>query len=170
MKKGFISIISLFLLLVLSLSTGFIHKQNLNTSEYTKDLYNKKQAQYLAESIMNKYLSENYENLEEIIIKDWEEINKTDSKRKTKSYYLSKSQYVFLDGKKYRIKIRHIYRKEREEDKLKDVYKVSLSDINFRVGNSKARSDVYFRVIDDKESENLKNNGKKLKMIIKHTY
>ncbi len=167
MKKGFISIISLFLLLVLSLSTGFIHKQNLNTSEYTKDLYNKKQAQYLAESIMNKYLSENYENLEEIIIKDWEEINKTDSESKLESY-LKTSQYVLLDGKKHRIKISRIYRKE--EDKLKYVYKVSLSDINFRVGNSKSRSDVYFRVIDDKESENLKNNGKKLKMIIKHTY
>ena len=63
MKKGFISIYTLIIFLILSLTITFIYTQNENTNEYINDLYNKKQAQYLAESILNIYIDSNYEKI-----------------------------------------------------------------------------------------------------------
>ncbi|WP_297281570.1 hypothetical protein [uncultured Anaerococcus sp.] len=166
MKKGFISIVTLFVLLVLSLTISFVYKQNINTSEYSKDLYNKKQAQYLSESIINKYLTENYDQLEEIILKDSQKQRKIKGLTKTDSYNLNTNQSVVYKGVAYNIKVSHVYRED--EVKLQDVYRISLADINIKVGNSKANSDIWFKIIDDEE--NLKNNGKKIKIIIKHTY
>lgn len=70
MKKGFISIYTLIIFLILSLTITFIYTQNENTNEYINDLYNKKQAQYLAESILNIYIDSNYEKIKNEILKD----------------------------------------------------------------------------------------------------
>ena len=166
MKKGFVSIITLFVLLVLSLTISFAYRQNINNSEYSKDLYNKKQAQYLSESILNKYLVENYDQLEKIIIEDYKKQRKITGESKTDSYNLKNRESVVYKGREYNIKISHVYRED--DEKLRDVYRISLADINIKVGDSKANSDIWFKVIDDEES--LKDNSKKIKIIIKHTY
>ena len=70
MKKGFISIYTLIIFLILSLTITFIYTQNENTNEYINDLYNKKQAQYLAESILNIYIDSNYEKIKNEILKE----------------------------------------------------------------------------------------------------
>lgn len=52
-KKAFISIYVLLLLLILSISVSFIYEQNKNDNDFNKDLYNKKQALYISESVAN---------------------------------------------------------------------------------------------------------------------
>ena len=160
MKKGFVSILTLFVLLVLSLSITFVYRQNENTSEYVRDLYNKKQAIYLAESVMNSYLVENHDKLEEIILRN----DLITDKKKTDNYELNKSSNFLYNGKSYYIKIYHKYYDE--DMKLQDVYKVSLE--NVRVGDSKSDSALWFKVIE--EDDDLENDKKSIKMIIRSTY
>ena len=166
MKKGFISILTLFVLLVLSLTITFIYQQNINNSEYISDLYNKKQAQYLAESVINKYLVENYDELEDIILTDHKKYNKINEElnKSTEKYLLEDDLKISYEGRNYTLKLRHIYRKE--DPRINDSYKLSI--FNIRVGNSKSSSEIWFKVIDD--ADNLKNNGKKIEIITKLTY
>lgn len=166
MKKGFISILTLFVLLVLSLTITFIYQQNINNSEYISDLYNKKQAQYLAESVINKYLVENYDELEDIILTDHKKYNKINEEvnKNTEKYLLEDDLKISYEGRNYTLKLRHIYIKE--DPKINDSYKLSI--FNIRVGNSKSSSEIWFKVIDD--ADNLKNNGKKIEIITKLTY
>lgn len=90
MKKGFISIYTLIIFLILSLTITFIYTQNENTNEYINDLYNKKQAQYLAESILNIYIDSNYEKIKNEILKDNEYYKNEDRK----SYWVSEDGKV----------------------------------------------------------------------------
>lgn len=160
MKKGFVSILTLFVLLVLSLSITFVYRQNENTSEYISDLYNKKQAIYLAESVMNSYLVENYDKLEDTILKN----DLITNKKKTDNYELNESANFLYNGKSYYIKIYHKYYDE--DMKLQDVYKVSLENVS--VGDSKSDSALWFKVIE--EDDDLENDKKSIKMIIRSTY
>lgn len=160
MKKGFVSILTLFVLLVLSLTITFVYGQNENTSEYVRDLYNKKQAIYLAESVMNSYLVENYDKLEDIILKN----DLITDKKKTDNYELNESANFLYNGKSYYIKIYHKYYDE--DMKLQDVYKVSLENVS--VGDSKSDSALWFKVIE--EDDDLENDKKSIKMIIRSTY
>ncbi|WP_394022819.1 hypothetical protein ACF3NF_06945 [Anaerococcus martiniensis] len=160
MKKGFVSILTLFVLLVLSLSITFVYRQNENTNDYISDLYNKKQAIYLAESVMNSYLVENYDKLEDIILKN----DLITDKKKTDNYKLNESANFLYNGKSYYIKIYHKYYDE--DMKLQDVYKVSLENVS--VGDSKSDSALWFKVIE--EDDDLENDKKSIKMIIRSTY
>ncbi len=160
MKKGFVSILTLFVLLVLSLSITFVYRQNENTNDYISDLYNKKQAIYLAESVMNSYLVENYDKLEDIILKN----DLITYKKKTDNYKLNESANFLYNGKSYYIKIYHKYYDE--DMKLQDVYKVSLENVS--VGDSKSDSALWFKVIE--EDDDLENDKKSIKMIIRSTY
>ncbi|MDU7411712.1 MAG: hypothetical protein E7L04_04365 [Anaerococcus sp.] len=90
MKKGFISIYTLIIFLILSLTITFIYTQNENTNEYINDLYNKKQAQYLAESILNIYIDSNYEKIKNEILKENEYYKNEDRK----SYWVSEDGKV----------------------------------------------------------------------------
>ena len=111
MKKGFISILTLFVLLVLSLTITFIYQQNINNSEYISDLYNKKQAQYLAESVINKYLVENYDELEDIILTDHKKYNKINEEvnKNTEKYLLEDDLKISYEVRNYTLKLIHIY-------------------------------------------------------------
>lgn len=160
MKKGFVSILTLFVLLVLSLSITFVYRQNENTNEHVSDLYNKKQAIYLAESVMNSYLVENYDKLGDIILKN----DLITDKKKTDNYELNESANFLYNGKSYYIKIYHKYYDE--DMKLQDVYKVSLENVS--VGDSKSDSALWFKVIE--EDDDLENDKKSIKMIIRSTY
>lgn len=166
MKRGFISILTLFVLLVLSLTITFVYRQNVNNNEYISDLYNKKQAQYLAESVINKYVVDNYDELEDAILTDHEKYNKSDEKanRNKGNYLLDGDLKINYEAKDYNLKLRHILRKE--DPKINDSYRLSL--FNIKQGNSRSSSEIWFKVID--EDDNLKNNGKKIKIITKLTY
>ena len=58
MKKAFISIYVLLLLLVFGLSISFIYKENDTSSDLSEGLYNKKLALYEAESFLNIVVGE----------------------------------------------------------------------------------------------------------------
>lgn len=158
MKKGFISILTLLIFLALTLTTSFIYEQNENTSQYISDLYNKKQAQYLAETVLNIYIDENYENIKEKILND----EKSYRSNKNESYWISEDEMVIYNGKTYYFKIAYMYRKE--EAKLSDVYRIETSKIE--VGDSIARAEAIFKVIDAEG-----NSGQKdIKLMAKYTY
>ena len=67
MKKAFISVYTLIVLFIISLTITYIYNQQKNSSSYAKGLYEKKQAQYLAESVMNTFMEENSDQVDEII-------------------------------------------------------------------------------------------------------
>lgn len=158
MKKGFISILTLLIFLALTLTTSFIYEQNENTSQYISDLYNKKQAQYLAETVLNIYIDENYENIKEKILND----EKSYRSNKNKSYWLSEDEKISYEGKNYYFKIAYMYR--RDEEKLSDVYRIETSKIE--IGDSIARAEAIFKVIDAEG-----NSGQKdIKLMAKYTY
>lgn len=158
MKKGFISILTLLIFLALTLTTSFIYEQNENTSQYISDLYNKKQSQYLAETVLNIYIDENYENIKEKILND----EKSYRSNKNESYWISEDEMVIYNGKTYYFKIAYMYRKE--EAKLSDVYRIETSKIE--VGDSIARAEAIFKVIDPEG-----NSGQKdIKLMAKYTY
>ena len=73
MKKAFISVYTLIVLFIISLTITYIYNQQKNSASYAKGLYEKKQAQYLAESIMNTFMEENSDQVAEIILKHYEE-------------------------------------------------------------------------------------------------
>ncbi len=61
MKKGFITIYVLLVLLFLSVSIAFVSRQVQSKNDLSKDLLTKKQAVYEAESRVNIFVN-NYEN------------------------------------------------------------------------------------------------------------
>lgn len=158
MKKGFISILTLLVFIGLSLTLSFIYEQNEATSLYASDLYNKKQAQYLAETVLNIYIDENYATIKENILKD----EKSYKSNKNKSYWVSEDEMLIYDGKTYYFKIAYMSRKE--EAKLSDVYRIETSKIE--VGDSIARAEAIFKVIDAKNNKGQKD----IRLMAKYTY
>lgn len=74
MKKGFITIYVLLVLLFLSISLAFVSREVQSKNDLSKDLLNKKQAVYEAESRANIFIN-NYENeIKEYILEDYKRI------------------------------------------------------------------------------------------------
>ena len=159
MKKGFLSVLVLMSLLILSLTISFIYQQNKNTNTYTRDLYNRKKARYKAESVLNICYVDNFEKIEEKILKDYEKMLADRKNYEAESYSVGTT----IDSKKYTAKILHISRND--DDSLKDVYRINLNDV-IVVGNSQADPEYFIKVIDDPE----KPGKKTIKIISKQFY
>lgn len=83
MKKGFINIYVLLILLTLGLTIGFIHRENESNYDITVDFYNKKVGLFEAESLLNIIIEES--RIDDSKIKDKGEyffyiVNSLDSK------------------------------------------------------------------------------------------
>lgn len=157
MKKGFISIFTLLVFLTLTLTITFIYQQNENTDQYTENLYNKKQAQYLAETVLNIYIDENIDYIKEKILED----NCYQSKD-VKSHWILENEMISFKGHNYYLKVAHMYRDD--EPKLSDVYRIETSKIE--VGDSIGSANAIFKVIDsDNTSEE-----KDIRLMTKYTY
>lgn len=157
MKKGFISIFTLLVFLTLTLTITFIYQQNENTDQYTENLYNKKQAQYLAETVLNIYIDENIDYIKEKILED----NCYKSK-KVKSHWILENEMVSFKGHNYYLKVAHMYRDD--EPKLSDVYRIETSKIE--VGDSIGSANAIFKVINSDEI----SEEKDIRLMTKYTY
>lgn len=160
MKKGFISILALLALLALSLAITFIYQQNLNTSQYSKDLYNKKKAQYLAESVLNVYIEENSKEITDFIIDDYKE-NKNISNRETVA--LRENLNIDYEDNKYYLKLAYINRNDNFPT-INNLY--MLSSKNIQIGQSKAIGEIYFKVLENSEKE----DDYKIEIAFRRTY
>lgn len=162
MKKGFISIFTLMVLLILSITITFLFVQNQNMADYNKGLYEKKQAQYLAESVLNKYLDENFDQLAKLILEDFEANTKTDRK---KTLRIAEKLRTTYDGKDYTLSIAVIHRKDDKD--LDGSYMVYAN--NIRLGEAQGHSHIYFRVKEVGEESDLFDKNR-LEIIIRQTY
>lgn len=160
MKKGFISILALLALLALSLTITFIYQQNLNTSQYSKDLYNKKKAQYLAESVLNVYIEENSKEITDFIINDYKE-KKDISNRNTET--LKENLNLNYEDNKYYLKLAYIKRNDNFPT-INNLY--MLSSKNTQIGQSKAIGEIYFKVFENNEKE----DDYKIEIAFRRTY
>ena len=160
MKKGFISILALLALLALSLAITFIYQQNQNTSQYSKDLYNKKKAQYLAESVLNVYIEENSKEITDFIIDDYKE-NKGISNRETEA--IRENLNIDYEDDKYYLKLTYINRNDNFPT-INNLY--MLSSKNIQVGQSKAIGEIYFKVLENNEKE----DDYKIEIAFRRTY
>lgn len=160
MKKGFISILALLALLALSLTITFIYQQNLNTSQYSKDLYNKKKAQYLAESVLNVYIEENSKEITDFIIDDYKE-KKGISNRNTET--LKENLNLDYEDNKYYLKLAYINRNDNFPT-INNLY--MLSSKNIQIGQSKAIGEIYFKVLENSKKE----GDYKIEIAFRRTY
>lgn len=160
MKKGFISILALLALLALSLAITFIYQQNLNTSQYSKDLYNKKKAQYLAESVLNVYIEENSKEITDFIIDDYKE-KKDISNRNTET--LKENLNLDYEDNKYYLKLAYINRDDNFPT-INNLY--MLSSKNIQIGQSKAIGEIYFKVLENSKKE----GDYKIEIAFRRTY
>lgn len=160
MKKGFISILALLALLALSLAITFIYQQNLNTSQYSKDLYNKKKAQYLAESVLNVYIEENSKEITDFIIDDYKE-KKDISNRNTET--LKENLNLDYEDNKYYLKLTYINRNDNFPT-INNLY--MLSSKNIQIGQSKAIGEIYFKVLENSKKE----DDYKIEIAFRRTY
>lgn len=160
MKKGFISILALLALLALSLAITFIYQQNLNTSQYSKDLYNKKKAQYLAESVLNVYIEENSKKMKGFIIDDYKE-KKDISNRNTET--LRENLNIDYEDNKYYLKLAYINRNDNFPT-INNLY--MLSSKNIQIGQSKAIGEIYFKVLENSKKE----GDYKIEIAFRRTY
>lgn len=160
MKKGFISILALLALLALSLTITFIYQQNLNTSQYSKDLYNKKKAQYLAESVLNVYIEENSKEITDFIIDDYKE-KKDISNRNTET--LKENLNLDYEDNKYYLKLAYINRNDNFPT-INNLY--MLSSKNIQIGQSKAIGEIYFKVLENSKKE----GDYKIEIAFRRTY
>ena len=141
MKKGFISIIVMILLLFLALSVSFVARQNEVDSSLFSDLYNKKQAYYNCQSALNIYLAENMEKLEDDI-----KNNRIDRSRNTE---IGKISY---DGESYPVRIE--YQKDSKIPEHRNTYVVIVAKAR-KGSNASARAFLYL------------NNSNKIKLLYK---
>ena len=160
MKKGFISILALLALLALSLAITFIYQQNQNTSQYSKDLYNRREAQYLAESVLNVYMEENSKEMKGFIIDDYKE-KKDISNRNAET--LRENLNIDYEDNKYYLKLAYINRNDNFPT-INNLY--MLSSKNIQIGQSKAIGEIYFKVLENSEKE----DDYKIEIAFRRTY
>lgn len=166
MKKAFISVYTLIVLFIISLTITYIYNQQKNSASYAKGLYEKKQAQYLAESIMNTFMEENSDQVAEIILGDYDKKIEEDTKKIKKQTKSLGYKYYKYGNKNYKINISRIgndYRKE-----IDGLYLIFLDDVS--VGDSKADSEIYIKVFDKKEKNDEEFDKNRLRIEIRHTY
>ena len=120
MKKGFVSIYVLLLLLILSVSIAFINDQSENNQEIKSSLLDKKQATYDAESSINIYLKEEKESLLTYIDRDFDrdisalsEVEIANLKEDS-VYYKNNNRKIYLT-------------------RVKDFYRDDLKDTNTKI-------------------------------------
>lgn len=160
MKKGFISILAFLALLALSLAITFIYQQNQNTSQYRKDLYNKKKAQYLAESVLNVYMEENSKEITDFIIDDYK-AKKDISNRNAET--LRENLNIDYEDNKYYLKLAYINRNDNFPT-INNLY--MLSSKNIQIGQSKAIGEIYFKVLENSKKE----GDYKIEIAFRRTY
>ncbi|MDU2557990.1 MAG: hypothetical protein E7C95_03330 [Anaerococcus prevotii] len=74
MKKGFVTIYVLLILLFLSISIAFVSRQVQSKNDLSKDLLTKKQAVYEAESRVNIFVNDYESEIKEYILEDYKRI------------------------------------------------------------------------------------------------
>lgn len=160
MKKAFISVYTLLVLLIVSLSITFIYNQQKSSSDYARSLYDKKKAQYLAESILNSFMDEKSDRIGRLIIDDYDK-KFTDNKTR-----LVDELFYKYEGKTYKITISKVYHPHRKE--LNGLYMIFPEKI--KVGESTAMAEIYVKVFDRKDEINEKYDKNRLRIKIRHTY
>lgn len=166
MKKAFISVYTLIVLFIISLTITYVYNQQKNSASYAKGLYEKKQAQYLAESIMNTFMEENSDQVAEIILGDYDKKIEEDTKKIKKQTKSLGYKYYKYGNKNYKINISRVgndYRKE-----IDGLYLIFLDNVS--VGDSKADSEIYIKVFDKKDENDEEFDKNRLRIEIRHTY
>lgn len=74
MRKGFVTIYVLLILLFLSISLAFVSKEVQSKNDISKDLLTKKQAVYEAESRVNIFINDYESEIKEYILEDYKRI------------------------------------------------------------------------------------------------
>ncbi|MDD7306397.1 MAG: hypothetical protein PUG67_07385 [Peptoniphilaceae bacterium] len=135
-KKGFISIYVLFLLLILSLSLTFLYEQNKNDYDFSVDFYDKKQAIYASESVLN-LANKNFDSFRDQTIKEIKDYYYSYIvKRMDKGKIDVKKTYkISYDNKTYEPKFVYI-----EKDKI--IRLISQA----KIGNCKAESRMDYQL------------------------
>lgn len=143
MKKGFISIFVLLVLLCLTVSIAFISRQSNNNLEINESIYDKKRAIYKAESILNIFLKANKDDLSAFIKKDFANNpaknmkNSVDINKKTFkiSYAEDKDNYVKV------FRMAEFYDIDGKSDSLR-IYRIENTSV---VASSMAEARAYVK-------------------------
>ncbi len=151
MKKGFVTIYVLLILLFLSVSIAFVSRQVQSKNDLSKDLLTKKQAVYEAESRANIFVN-NYENeIKEYILEDYKRI--IDESLSDIDHANAKEFYIDYNNSKKKIMLMRVIDPNIAPRKDK-VYRV-FEHIYYK--NVMAEADIYLRA---RENIILSSQGK----------
>lgn len=151
MKKGFITIYVLLVLLFLSISLAFVSREVQSKNDLSKDILNKKQAVYEAESRANIFVND-YENaIKEYILEDYKRIIKKDLS--DVGHADAKEFYIDYNNSKKKIMLMRVIDTNIAARKDK-VYRV-FEQIYYK--NVRAEANIYLR---DRENILLSSEGK----------
>ena len=140
MKRGFISIYVLLVLLFISVSIAFLARQVQNNTDIESDLYAKKEAIYDAQSQINIFYKNDFDKIKEYVLEDLKRTNVDgmidENFQNAKQYqltYKNKDAIIYM-GRVIDTKI------NRNRDKIYKIASVIES------GNVKAEANIYFKI------------------------
>lgn len=140
MKRGFISIYVLLVLLFISVSIAFLARQVQNNTDIESDLYAKKEAIYDAQSQINIFYKNDFDKIKEYVLEDLKRTNvdgmSDENFQNAKQYkltYKNKDAIIYM-GRVIDTKI------NRNRDKIYKIASVIES------GNVKAEANIYFKI------------------------
>lgn len=140
MKRGFISIYVLLVLLFISVSIAFLVRQVQNNTDIESDLYAKKEAIYDAQSHVNIFYKNEFDKIKEYVLEDLKRTNvdgmSDENFQNAKLYqltYKNKDTIIYM-GRVIDTKI------NRKRDKIYKIASVIES------GNVKAEANIYFKI------------------------
>lgn len=163
-KKAFISLYVILLLLILSISVSFIYEQNKNDVNFNKDLYDKKQALYMSESVNN--LASKDEGLEDYKKEVFEEIKDhyygiiVREFKKEKLNILPQSLKINYDDQVYKTSLQYIDSKDYIRLKT-TIYKgsaVGVSTSDYKISpkfDFKSKDPIVYDFKEDLNFENI---------------
>lgn len=141
-KRGFVTIYVLLLLLILSITISFLFNQNKNDLNFNKDLYDKKQALYISESVANLALKD--EGLNEYKEKIFQSIK--DYYRKAKNEGTKIEEEKVGETKAYYPKINYIGRVYTPKTSYITTKKKIRLESEANLGDTRAKTIVEYKV------------------------
>lgn len=143
MKKGFITIYVLLVLLFLSISLAFVSREVQSKNDLSKDLLTKKQAVYEAESRANIFVNNYEKEIKEYILEDYKRI--IDERLSDVDHANAKEFYIDYNNSKKKIMLMRVIDSNiaPRQDK---VYRV-FEHIYYK--NVMAEANIYLRARED---------------------
>lgn len=142
MKRGFISVYVLIILLFISVSLAFLARQVQNNTDIKGDLYDRKQAIYDAESQVNIFYAKNQDQIKDYILDDYK--RKIDDTTRDTELSNVKAYFINYKNKEAEVDLNRVVDRKINRNREK-IYKISKI---LYYKNVQAEADIFLKPKD----------------------